>query len=56
MASYLADQTKACYLAEAGVQETLAMLKQDPDYKYSSIWFDFYQRIIHLVMALIKSA
>ncbi len=41
MASYLADQTKACYLAEAGIRETLAMLKQDPDYKYSSIWFDF---------------
>ncbi len=41
MASYLADQTKACYLAEAGIQETLAMLKQNPNYKNSSIWFDF---------------
>ncbi|WP_422447052.1 DUF7305 domain-containing protein [Thermoanaerobacterium sp. DL9XJH110] len=40
-ASYYRDSTKAHYLAEAGIQKTLSMLKENPDYKAGAVWRGF---------------
>ncbi len=38
MGCYMRDYTMAYYLAEAGVQKTLSVLKENPDYRPSINW------------------
>ena len=38
MGCYVRDYTKAYYLAEAGVQKALSVLKENPDYRPNTNW------------------